>query len=379
MKKLFALLLILCLLFVGAQAWLPGGEKPSAPAASEPEAPTPVAADTRRIDFEALYSLYPADTVYATVGERTVTWAEYYEQLGAYILSLESTMDLQAAYGYDVSWESEYQPGVSIAAQLPQEINNNLRMMAATDAYAAENGVVISDADVEARRLEDMKAALGEDATEEDWAALLRSSFLTDSQYRAQTRVDLAAERLQETLYGAEGERISAARMQHFIEDYGLIHCGYLVFLTEGLTSSEELAARKAQAEDAAAELRAVPAGKARAERFQTLGAALSEEDEGVYLVDSLLFQSGSVPALIEDSCGSLYEFQVSDPVGDEYGYYVFLRLPIDAQTRLDDGRALGPIVARSLVLAERDALAETLSFDYAEGVEPVDLLKLIK
>ena len=99
MKKLLILLLAICLIFVGvagcaqkdAPAPSPAPVATSAEPTPEPafatEAPAPytaspeageeAAAPRQHVDLEALHDLYPEDMLYATVGEREITWGEY--------------------------------------------------------------------------------------------------------------------------------------------------------------------------------------------------------------------------------------------------------------------------------------------------------------
>lgn len=386
MKKLFALILVICLVFVGALAWLPNAPSMELPAEEPVPEPTeePLSAQPR-VDFEALYGAYPADMVYARVGEREITWGEYYEWLGGYILSTESSMDyMQSYYGITDGWDAEYAEGLSLAGAVMLELNDNFLSMTATEAYAEAKGVRIGEEELEAERMEYIRSYLGEDASEEDWAALLKSYFLTDTQFRAQLRADLLLTRVQEECCGANGETLSAAKLQHFIEDYQLVCCSYLVFLTVDPQTlapleSEAAEAAAAQAAAVAEDLHALPGSASRIARFGELAVELPTDSDSVYCVENLVFQQGSAADLIEEGCSGLLEGDVSDPLLDQYGYYIFIRLPITAETMLDDGSSIGAVAARYTVLAERDEVAEGLEFVYAEGVTPIDLLDYLK
>ena len=98
MKKLFYVLLVLCLIFLGVAGFAqkdraaepPAGEspapvettpaeKPAETAAVEPEKPAettaaePETSTMKHMDLEALHGLYPEDSVYALIGEREIT------------------------------------------------------------------------------------------------------------------------------------------------------------------------------------------------------------------------------------------------------------------------------------------------------------------
>ncbi len=378
MKKFLALLAILLLAFVAALACLPHAPaaEPAAPAEPAETAQDPLPAPGR-VDFEALHDAYPADTVYARIGDRTLTWGEYYEWLGNAVLREESYMESMQSYGLSEGWSDVLSDGSTRADALIRELNLNLLTVTANERYAAELGVSVSEEELDATQAEYARANLGEDASAEDWAALLKLNFYTERLFRELLKSDLLLSRVMEERFGANGEKLSTARLQHFIEDNRLVCCSYLVFLTSDAAEGEA-AQIAALAEDAAAELQGVTGSAARIERFEALAAELTEAGRAVP-VEQLIFQEGSAAALIEEGCAGLGEGEVSAVLSDSYGYYVFIRLPITAASTLDDGSRIGAYAASHAVIAERDELAETLDFAYAEGVTPINLLDYLK
>lgn len=373
MKKFLALLVILLLVFVAALAWLPHtpAAAPAAPAETGETAESPLPAPGR-VNFEALYDAYPAETVYARIGDRTLTWGEYYEWLGNAVLREESYMESMQSYGLEEGWDDVLSDGSTRADALIRELNLNLLTMTANERYAAEQGVSVSEEELDAMQAEYARANLGEDASAEDWSALLKMNFYTERLFRELVRSDLLLSRVMEARFGANGEKLSTSRLQHFIEDNQLVCCSYLVFLTSDAVEGEA-AQLAALAEDTAAELRAVTGSAARIERFEALAAELTEEGLAVP-VEQLIFQEGGAAALIEEGCAGLGEGEVSEVLSDSYGYYVFIRLPITAASALDDGSRIGSYAASYAVIAERDERAAELDFVYAEGVTPVRL-----
>ena len=373
MKKFLALLVILLLVFVAALAWLPHAPAaaPAAPAETAETAESLLPAPGR-VNFEALYDAYPAETVYARIGDRTLTWGEYYEWLGNAVLREESYMESMQSYGLEEGWSDVLSDGSTRADALIRELNLNLLTMTANERYAAEMGVSVSEEELDAMQAEYARANLGEDASAEDWSALLKLNFYTERLFRELLKSDLLLSRVMEQRFGANGEKLSTARLQHFIEDNRLVCCSYLVFLTSDAVEGEA-AQLAALAEDTAAELRAVAGSAARIERFEALAAELTEAGRAVP-VEQLIFQEGSAAALIEEGCAGLGEGEVSEVKSDSYGYYVFIRLPITAASTLDDGSRIGAYAASYAVVAERDEHAAGLDFVYAEGVTPIRL-----
>lgn len=401
MKKLLILLLALCLIFVGvagcAQKDAPAPSPAPVATSTEPtpepafatEAPAPytaspeageeAAAPRQHVDLEALHDLYPEDMLYATVGEREITWGEYYEWLGTYILSGENYINSMAAYGTDISWQSEYAAGVSLADYVVANLEDNLRAFTGIGDFAEAKGISVTDEDVAAKLTEDRSAMLGPDATDEDWAALLKTNFLTENVYRAQVKANLQLTGALDEVYGENGEKISAAALQHYIEDKEYLRCNHILLLTMNMDTHEALdeetiAAKKSQAEEIAAELQAIEGREELLARFAELKAELDEDSGKTYFPDGYIFTPGTMVAAFEDTTRALRDFEVSAPVLSEYGYHVIIRLPIDADTVLDDGSTVGAAAASELMAADLDEVVDALDFSLAPGAESVKL-----
>ncbi len=402
MKKLFVFLLAVCLLFVGAAgcaqkpaaAPSPTGETPVTdetiyvpPVAPEtpsvPASEAPVSTELRHVDLEALHGLYAPDSVYATIGEREITWDEYYEWLGTYVLSGENYMETMAAYGRAGGWESEYAAGVSLADYVVANLNDNLRAFTGIDDFAAANGVSVSEEELAAKKAEDMSAMLGADATEEAWADLLVRNFMTENVYLAQAKANIQLRKVLEENYGQNGEKLSAAALQHYIEDKEYLRCNHILFLTMNMETHEALdeetiAAKKTQAEEIAAELQSIENREELLARFAELKAELDEDSGKTYFPDGYIFTPGTMVKAFEETTRALTDFEVSAPVLSEYGYHVIIRLPIGADTTLDDGSTVGASAASEIMAAELDEVVDALEFTLAPGVDPVNLLDFV-
>lgn len=400
MKKLLWILLALGLVFVAAVGLSQKPAKTPAPASAaedetiyvspvNPEPPTtsvpeaPEAAALRHVDMEALHALYPEDSVYARIGEREISWGEYYEWLGTYILSAEQYMDSMASYGMASSWESPYAEGVSLGDYVVANLNDNLRAFTGIDDFAAQNAIEISEEEIAAKKAEDKSAMLGPDASEEDWAALLTQNFLTERIYLAQAKANLELNKALETLYGENGEKISAEALQQYIEGKEYLRCNHILFLTMDMDTREPLdeetiAAKKSRAEEIAAELQAIENREELLARFAELKTELDEDSGKLYYPDGYLFTPGQMVQAFEETTKALEAFEVSAPVLSEYGYHVIIRLPIDADTVTDDGRTIGAGAASEIMADALDKVVDALDFTLAEGMEPVDLLRFL-
>ena len=399
MKKLLIILLAAGLLFVGvagcAQRTAPvpspapvddetiyvSPVNPEPPTTAVPEAQA--AAPVKHVDLEALHALYPEDAVYATIGEREITWGEYYEWLGSYILNGENYMESMAAYGMSGGWDSPYAEGVTLGDSFVANLSDNLRAFTGIDMFAAQNGISVSEEELEAKKAEDRNAMLGADATDESWGELLTANFLTENLYRAQARANIQLQKLMEAKYGKNGELLSTAALQHYIEDKEYLRCNHILFLTMDMETREPLdeetiAAKKSRAEEIAAELQSIENREELLARFAELKAELDEDSGKTHYPDGYIFTPGTMVAAFEEATKALSAFEVSAPVLSEYGYHVIIRLPVDADTTLDDGSTIGASAASEIMAADLDEIVDALDFTLAEGMEKVDLTKFL-
>ena len=399
MKKLLIILLAAGLLFVGVAGCTQRTAPVPSPAPVDdetiyvspvnPEPPTTAVPEAqpvepvKHVDLEALHALYPEDAVYATIGEREITWGEYYEWLGSYILNGENYMESMAAYGMSGGWDSPYAEGVTLGDSFVANLSDNLRAFTGIDMFAAQNGISVSEEELEAKKAEDRNAMLGADATDEAWGELLTANFLTENLYRAQARANIQLQKLMEAKYGKNGELLSTAALQHYIEDKEYLRCNHILFLTMDMETREPLdeetiAAKKSRAEEIAAELQSIENREELLARFAELKAELDEDSGKTRYPDGYIFTPGTMVAAFEEATKALSAFEVSAPVLSEYGYHVIIRLPVDADTTLDDGSTIGASAASEIMAADLDEIVDALDFTLAEGMEKVDLTKFL-
>ena len=404
MKKWFWLALVLVLVFVGGAGFWLGSTKASAPSSPEttPVAPgeplppinTPFAGEPldgdsgesalQRVDLDAVRTLYAPDTVYARVGEREITWAQYAQWLESNVLSAENYLESMAAYGLPMAWDSDYDETHSFAAFVTESLNENLRVYTGIDQFAHELGYEISDEELDEAEAQTMREVLGEDAGADEWAALLAENFLTEDIYRTKLRSDLLLQKAYDERYGTDAENISDETVERFLADNDYLRSNHILFLTMDMNTRESLdeetiAAKKAQAEKIAAELQGITDQAELLARFAALKEELDEDSGKVAYPTGYLFSAGQMVPEFEETSRTLEVYQVSDPVLTTYGYHVIIRLPIERSDVLDTGSTVAEAAASAELASELDAVVDTLEFELAEDVAPVDLLAHLK
>ena len=193
MKKIVALLAVACLLFTGCISYfqvLRIKEESNAAyqqvISSVPEA---TALQLDPVDLATLYATHSPDTVIGTVGNREITWSEFFYFYGSYILDVESAMQYYAQYGYAISWDDVFdETSGTTWRDLPAEnAVQDIREYTAISTFSAEKGITLSEeaeAAVEASLLDAAGEALGEEATLADFESFLAQYYLPMDVYR---------------------------------------------------------------------------------------------------------------------------------------------------------------------------------------------------
>ena len=146
----------------------------------------------------------------------------------------------------------------------------------------------------------------------------------------------------------------------------------------------EAAAARKAQAEELAAQLRAVEDVKERLALFNELKEQYCEDTGKTAYPDGYTFLPGTMVTEFEDAVLALEEYEISDPVLTDYGYHIIMRLPLSADSVIEYSEAGAPLTARSKAAndaygAKLEESFSTLAVEYAEGFRAPNLLEYLK
>ena len=258
--------------------------------------------------------------------------------------------------------------------------------------YAESQGVVASqetlDA-IQAQRDSDKKATVGEEGTEEDFAAYLHSLYRSEEAYqRATTANYLNLQNYTET-YGAEAEKVSEEQALSYLKEQGYLRANHILLSTMDLQTGEALdeatvAEKEALAQKLVTELQAIQNPEELVERFRELKEEYCEDSGKTAYPDGYVFLPGEMVTEFEEGVKALADYGVSQPVKSSYGYHVILRLPLTADTVVSYDSTGAAVTGRSLFAsfdyaAGLDAYLENLSVEYVGDFQAPDLSKYVK
>ena len=404
MKKLIALLIVICLLGAGLFAYsgsrsrsvLADGEPaPAAPAADQTPAAEAPAADgeteevtVRMLDYDALYALHEPGDVVAEIDGKDETWANYFYALYSQCGQIENYFNMMAMYyGYAMDWlDPVDDEGTTYADAALENAELVLVQTDAIEGFAEKNGITLNEEDeaaIEEQRQEHI-ASMGEGATAEDFDAQLESLYLTRDYYERILRQNRLYQKMLSELYGENGEKVSEEDAVRYLEENGYVSAVHILLgTTDSKTfaelTDEEKAEKKAQAEALIEELRTVEDEEDRHALFLSRMEELSEDTGKALYPDGYTYTAGTMVTEFEDAVNALEEFEVSDVVETDYGYHIIMRLPLSPDRVVEYSGENTALNARSLY-ANQDygrqlqAYADSLALNWKNGCSAPDL-----
>lgn len=340
------------------------------------------------------YESFPADMVVATVNGEEVTWMEYYYWLRYYSMYVQQ---LAEQYGITLaSWDANDLSGDNTNAEVViMNAQANLIQDHAVRTGTAALGVTITpedQAELDAIFDQNADAVTGNgdgEVTDEERLAfegyLAAELFVDKAFFNQFNAVSLLGQRGFETEYGANGANLPDADTMAFAEDNDLLAAKHILFLTvdnatrEALTD-EEIAAKRALAEEVYARLEAVKDDPEKlAPLFDELMAEYTEDTGYAAYPDGYVFGAGEMVQAFEDAVRGLSVGELSGIVESEYGYHIILRIPVDPDASVGTDAngndvSLRYAAATQQYNAEVAAWTESADVVWSEGFETPDL-----
>lgn len=395
MKKFIALLMVLCLA-VTALAGCGSAESEEATAEAASSAAPADDADTAAeetsapveytvADFAALYESREPDEVIGSIDGHEVTWQEYYYWLYMQASQMQSYFTQMAAYyGSSVSWADDIGDGTgdSYSDLAVDNAGFMLTQLYGIEGYAEKNNIKLTKADeetVEAQLESDIVSICGEGATEDDFNKKLSETYLDRDLYDRLNRIDKLYNNGFVAKYGEGGEKVSDSEAVKYLEDNGYLSASHILLMTTNPSTGEalgedEIAQKKAQAEEIAEELNAIDDDKELLARFAELKTEFDEDSGKTYYPDGYVFTEGTMVTEFEDAVKSLKAGEVSGVVESPYGYHVIMRLAHDADRTVSyssDGTeqySARYMCASQKFSDEMESYVTSLKLTYADG-----------
>lgn len=268
-----------------------------------------------------------------------------------------------------MKWASELEPGLTIAQLIKDKSDANARFYATVENMAKEYGIVLTEEDTAAMAA-DKAAATEELGGQEAFQQYLDQLGISEANFDRLASVNHLFDGLN-TLVLQEGSEL-------YLEDAGYdeyaTYADHILLATVDLTtqeplSEEEVAAKRATAEDLLAQLKAADDVYAL---FAQLADEYSEDTGRATNPNGYIYVPGTMVTEFEDAAAALEPGQVSDIVETTYGYHIILRKDL-AQGMAEDPDEKVALAAQHLsaLIQEKGEAAEVV---VSEDVNAIDV-----
>ena len=313
------------------------------------------------------------------------------------VSALEQALQMVAVYyGVVHDWDEKISADseMTIAQSVVEEAKKSVLQLNLVEAVAEEYGVTLTEedeADLDARLQATIQNYFGSEAGEEELNAALERQHISREVFDRQNRVNYLSQNIFNELYGEDGEKVPEEDALNYLQENGYLCAACILLKTVDFNTFEKLddaaiEQKKQQAEELAAELRAIEDPDERAARFAECKEQYCEDEDGKqYFPEGYVFRNGSdaMPEEFAEAVLALQDYEVSEAVSTVYGYYVIMRLPLNADMTMKYYDYNTPLNARGVLAYERfsalmEERLEASAFESAEGFE-IDLTQFLR
>lgn len=366
----FVLTGTVCLsLFAGCQSSKLGSYSADAAKASPSPSAEETTASTK--DFTPCYESYKPDEVMLTVNGIDVTWDYLFYWYANMVSSLESY------YGDISDWDavcSASEDGKSYRDFVTETVLKTIEYYCAIDSKAKDMGVELTEEDKASIQTQWQSSVdsygNGDEAA---FSEYLKKVYLTKDMFIHLGELTALHTRLFESMFGANGEKISKDEAVQKAKDMGYVRAKHILLSTmddSGVAlPDEQKAEKKATADKLLAELKGITDKTKLEARFDVLIKEYGEDPGMETFVDGYTYISGNqtMDPSFDTAVAELGEYKVSEIVETSFGYHIILRLPLKTTAVVYPTQSLEDGTAASLAYAAAKAMFGTESDNWAE------------
>ncbi len=247
---------------------------------------------------------------------------------------------MQYYMGTTLDWDYTFENGESMSEYVKDDALAAVKEQLVLENLAERYDAQLTDEQT-AALAENEQSYIEQYGSEEAYEAEIAKLGMRRETYDRVLRANYLYQNLYQ-LYTTEGSALYAsdADLAVYAAEQGYITADHILLATKDLTtgdalSDEEIAAKKALAEELAEKLKAYT-GDDLAAYFAELAGEYSEDTGRASYPSGYTFTTGSMVQEFEDAAYALGEGELSEIVESEFGYHLLLRLPLDETAAAD-------------------------------------------
>jgi hypothetical protein len=272
-----------------------------------------------------------ATSEWLTINHEPVFWDEYYFWLKYSLRFYREQHPRMSTQQPVIDWSASYHQK-PLDQYLKGQSEEYACEQIAIRKHAAALDITFTEADQQKQQMERDKN-IRTYGGEMEYLGILKRMYVSESVYQNLTRTDALSGRLFDYLYGVEGRNVSDQVVADYIQQRQLLHVGYLQ-VQKSLDPVQREAAKN-RIDDAREQVLANAKPVA-----SLLKMAREVGDDGIMkrYPQGRLVAAAALPEEVARAYQTLNDNQISDVIETPDGWYLLVRLPLMATTRVNNG-----------------------------------------
>lgn len=329
---------------------------------------------------------YSPDTVVMKIDGSEVHWNEYVFWLCSTAKDFAAEADVPVIPDWNAVYDAS--SGETYAEALCRVVLEKEKQFHVLEAKAAEYGAELGEegnAYVESSLQESMESF--SITSEEERDEVLRRAYLDEDVLRYQAKVAYLYLGLYQTMFGADGEKISEEEINDYVAENGYMTVKHILLSTVNENNEplpeDDVQRKLERAQRMIERLNEIEDPQERLAQFDRYMSDYNEDPGVLNYPNGYCFKPGEMEESFEQAAAALAPYQVTaQPVQTVYGYHVILRLPTTGEDVIDitdEGLPyhLREDAAQTTYLQLMQAWIDDAEIEWQPGFEHLDIQKL--
>lgn len=353
-------------------------EETSAPESEEPDEMLP--SQEIEGEYADAYNAYPRRETMMTVDGVNIRWDELFYW---YIYDVSN---LEAYFGEITDWDAPcgFDNSMTNREYVMQNAIDTIKQYSSLQTKAKDLGIELNEVDKVMMEANWQQNVINYgNGNEQAFIDYMATVYLSKDVYDKVNEVSALYQRVFEEMYGLGGEKLDQQTISEQGSKLGYMRAKHILLSTVDYTDTKlpaaQISAKKARAQAILSELSAIKDPLEREARMNQLISSDGEDPGTAYYTDGYTFLPGRMTEAFEKAVQDLGEYELSSIVETEYGYHIIMRLPLAADTVVEQLSQTEFWTLRQLIAQEEfttltEGWAGEAEIEFTEAYNTMDL-----